>query len=240
MSSRPRAARRLSFKAPRYRGNRVERVRFEGDGVARPTPRTRLITAYQDPFPMRLKARLKYSGTMVLNGSAGSCATWAFAANGLYDPDITGSGHQPMYYDQLSAIYGRATVTGATIKITPIGTQLAPEGTILGVFLDNDNATSSSLTQNVERAGSKYMSVGDWAVPNKALVFRYDAVKFHGKAIMGDNNLETYPGSNPSNVDYFKIFNGSPNPLVNPGDVSCLVEIWYDAVFHDRVETGES
>ncbi len=215
-------------------------MELEGEGVGRRSTKRRTVTAYLDPFPMRLKAKLKYAGICTFNAAAGAVASYSFAANGMYDPDITGTGHQPMYYDQLMAVYARASVTGATIKVTPIGTQTAPEGTILGVFLDNDTTTGTTLIECVERPGSKYISVGSWENQNKGLVFRYDAVKYHGKGVVSEHEHESSATGNPANVDYFKLFNGAPSTTVNPGDVNCLVEIWYDAIFHDRIETGQS
>ena len=50
--------------------------------------------------------------------------TYRFRANGLYDPDRTGTGHQPFGYDEWSPIYDHFTVVGSRITVYP----LAPPG----------------------------------------------------------------------------------------------------------------
>ena len=42
--------------------------------------------------------------------------------NSLFDPDFTGTGHQPYYFDQFATIYQRYTVIGSklTATFTPI------------------------------------------------------------------------------------------------------------------------
>jgi hypothetical protein len=38
---------------------------------------------------------------MLTEAAAGAGVQYVFGLNNLYDPDVTGAGHQPMYYDQL-------------------------------------------------------------------------------------------------------------------------------------------
>lgn len=42
---------------------------------------------------------------------------WTFRLNSLYDPDYTGTGHQPRFFDQWSAIYGSYNVYKVRVKV---------------------------------------------------------------------------------------------------------------------------
>jgi len=69
-------------------------------------------------FPARTTRMLRYSTNFTLSSASGVVASYVFSANGLFDPDITGTGHQPMGFDQLMLSYNHYTVTRA--KITAV------------------------------------------------------------------------------------------------------------------------
>jgi hypothetical protein len=69
-------------------------------------------------FPARTTRRLRYSTNVTLTSTVGVVATHVFSANGLFDPDVTSTGHQPMGFDQLMLSYEHYTVTNAHITCT--------------------------------------------------------------------------------------------------------------------------
>ena len=60
---------------------------------------------------------LRYGERVSFSGIAGSSASYVFSANGLYDPNITGTGHQPRGFDQLMSLYDHYLVKTATIEV---------------------------------------------------------------------------------------------------------------------------
>lgn len=73
---------------------------------------------YSRPMPPRLNTKLRYVeiSKTITTGAAAAGYTWAL--NDLYDPDVSGGGHQPMGYDQMSNFYNNWRVTGCKYKIT--------------------------------------------------------------------------------------------------------------------------
>jgi len=69
-------------------------------------------------FTSRLTTHLKYVQSNSLNATASGLAVQVFRVNNPYDPDYTGTGHQPMWYDTYTAIYDGVRVTKATITMT--------------------------------------------------------------------------------------------------------------------------
>lgn len=71
------------------------------------------------PFKNTLKVVQRYfSETFTLNPAVGSLvAHHFFRCNGLYDPDATGTGHQPIGFDQITTMYNRYMVYKAKIKV---------------------------------------------------------------------------------------------------------------------------
>jgi hypothetical protein len=64
-------------------------------------------------FPAKTTRKLRYSTNLTLTTTVGAVASYVFSANGLFDPDITSTGHQPMGFDQLMLSYNHYTVTSA-------------------------------------------------------------------------------------------------------------------------------
>lgn len=68
-------------------------------------------------FPDRLITKMKYADVyqFTLNG-LGTASSNAFRMNSIYDPDHTGTGHQPMWHDQFAVVYSKYRVLGSKIK----------------------------------------------------------------------------------------------------------------------------
>lgn len=57
------------------------------------------------PFPERRTVTLNYAENNVVTVNAASLSSWYYYQSSLYDPRGNLGGHQPLYFDQLSAIY---------------------------------------------------------------------------------------------------------------------------------------
>ena len=66
--------------------------------------------------PFTKKVTLKYGALKTQSNQLSS--TVRFNCNGLYDPDSTGVGHQPMGFDQYMAFYSKYVVHGCKIEVS--------------------------------------------------------------------------------------------------------------------------
>lgn len=69
-----------------------------------------------------LKRRLRYSDSISLTSSTGVAGGYVFSANGLFDPDITSTGHQPVGFDQMMVSFNHYCVKRSKIIATFINT----------------------------------------------------------------------------------------------------------------------
>lgn len=68
-------------------------------------------------LPAKLTVNLPFSQWgLNTDPSVGQCADYVFSANGIYDPNISGTGHQPRYFDQLFTCYDHAIVIASKIE----------------------------------------------------------------------------------------------------------------------------
>jgi len=66
-------------------------------------------------FPNAKTVALRYSDTVYLNPSSTGLAVNVFRINNIYDPDYTGTGHQPMFADNYEALYQKYRVNSCTV-----------------------------------------------------------------------------------------------------------------------------
>lgn len=112
------------------------------------------------PFTDRLECTLPYAQTFSLSTPSGTslAATSAYRMTGVYDPDQSGTGHQPFQYDQVQDLYGFYIVKACRYKIT--FNAAAVPGLWVGVNLfnsSNGNGSAYAKTTDViiERNGTK-------------------------------------------------------------------------------------
>lgn len=152
-------------------------------------------------FPNTKLVRHRYCDTITLPASAaaGNAVKWVFRCNSMYDPDFTGTGHQPMFRDEMAAQYNYYTVLASTIKVS-----FPPENDKKqNVQLWTDDDSVSPIDPTTARETHLCYQAIKLDKRNTPLVCTsfYDAARWNKttkKGIMADNDQKTQAGSNPS------------------------------------------
>lgn len=94
-------------------------------------------------LPAFMDTKLCYSEIITMDPNIGTYTSYSFAANDCFDPNVTGGGHQPLNYDQFTALYNKWCVTSSNILVRPIssGSPSAANPQWIGVFC-TANATT--------------------------------------------------------------------------------------------------
>jgi hypothetical protein len=108
-------------------------------------------------FPDRLGTYLRYNQIGVAAGAV-SPALQQYRLNSLYDPDLTGAGHQPSYYDVLSLVYNQYYVRGAQFKIEFVNQTTV--GLIGVVYYAPEQTSTQTVEQLSESKFAKRFVVG--------------------------------------------------------------------------------
>lgn len=190
------------------------------------------------PLPMSLSNTVKYVEPIDITLSGSGAGTYVFSCNGLYDPNITGTGHQPLYFDQYMALYRHYTVMKSNIKVTPYGNDEAAPGTsaILTVFIDDDATLPSTTAQREQiSATNKVYNVFDDV--GMSITKYWNGKRTYGGNLIDNRELSGNSGANPSEQSYFVI-------SINKGGAvathTLLVEIEYTVVWHEHVSVASS
>lgn len=198
------------------------------------------------PVPKRRQFTLKYaeggptmSGMAV--GTAGVGGTEiAFALNALFDPNITLTGHQPYYFDQLVACgYQRYRVDYVSIKVRAFTPNASDTG--LAVQCDAWNGSAGTLTGvswNTinERPGTHYLTPGLTSGEQCLVLERIPIWELQGMTKLEyQSDVATYAAAvtaNPSRGPYLRIAAVNTSGS-NAGTCDATVELTFHGEFFD-------
>lgn len=160
-------------------------------------------------FPSSITKRLRYSTTFGGASASGAItSTYIFRANDLFDPDFTGTGHQPMGFDQLMLWYNHFCVVWA--KITIIAKNTTASAPTVCLRIDADNAAITSIDRIVEIGGcvTENLELKGGYGANKSLTMVADIAKLQGQprnSITTNPNLQGSASASPTECTYFHI-----------------------------------
>lgn len=95
---------------------------------------------------------------LLSEASPGVGFAWSFRVNSLFDPDFTGTGVQPLGFDQFSALYGRYAVIHSKYEVTFANTTSLPVR--IGFFLSPQSTVPSAAATWSAQPFSKSTSLG--------------------------------------------------------------------------------
>lgn len=114
-------------------------------------------------FPASLIVPLKYVENVSMDCNSGATNTYLFRLNSLYDPNRSGTGHQPYMFDQLSALYDVYVVTGC--KATVTFTTEAPIYMNCAIHGNKDTLTPTNIQELIELKNTRYGAINDQTSP---------------------------------------------------------------------------
>jgi hypothetical protein len=191
-------------------------------------------------FAVRRKAMLRYADYFALTSTAGVVASYVFSCNGLYDPNITGTGHQPAGFDQMMLSYEHYVVTRSRICCTYLNTSTT---TAPGVALSLEAGATpiTNIQQIIEDGMVKTVRLYGAAVAGSMATLNLfcDLAKFGGVVKILDN--PEYRGTiaaNPAEQSYFHVQVWGQNGDTSVVQVEVVIE--YEAWFVEPRNLSQS
>lgn len=177
-----------------------------------------------------------YVTTYGATAAIGSIASRIYSANGLFDPDISGVGHQPMYFDQLMAIYDHYTVFRSRIKVEFVA---SGNTALVVLYIDDDTSIATSSEQAAEQVTAQHKVSLTTAARPTVFTRTWDAKEFFGGDIFDNDNLQGTAAANPTEQSYFILLWSALDTGVSAGGY-INVTIEYDAVFDELKTQSQS
>lgn len=164
---------------------------------------------------------------VTLSPSLGVPGIYVYSANGMFDPNITGGGNQPLGFDQMTPMFDHYSVIYSKITVDFYYTGTS-ESAYVGVKL-TDN--SGSVTSPAPLACGE--STGALVTDQKDSITISRSVnigKFLGRPnVLNEDDLRGTSSSNPTEQAYWFLYN-IPNGSAN-NDVVAIVRIEYVAIW---------
>lgn len=172
-----------------------------------------------------------------LNPAAGVPGVRIFRANGCFDPEASGAGHQPRGFDQLMALYEKYTVIKSTINVDfawrdEVAVTAKKQCTV-GISLMNDS--TALLGNNFDYQEDGYTNYKCLA-PSQTNAIRVSnsfTPSFLGhKNPLSENSLSGSVTADPLDQAFFHVF-ATPTANEDTDVIGALVYVEYVAILSD-------
>lgn len=182
------------------------------------------------PLAKSFKFQTRYFDEFELNpGVGGLPDSFVFRLNSLFDPNLTGVGHQPIGYDQLMPLYDHYKVIGARARVT-FSNNDQNQGQKVCLQIKDTAATSGDLPTIIENGQSRWAIIAAEGSGGmvKTLTINWSAKKFFND-IQGDKYQGTIT-TNPTEGAFLHVL-AQPTAQGSDSDkVQCSILIEYIAL----------
>jgi hypothetical protein len=191
-------------------------------------------------FPDQLRCTLRYSDAGSQFTGSIAPAAQVFRANSLFDPDLTGSGSQPEYFDQLSAVYGQYCVQGCRFKAEIFNT--GTTSNICVLLYSDANIATQSVENMTEHRYAKHAAVSAKGGMDRVTITLPPILN---STLQGERNLNSDAnnyqgiGVNPADPTY-AIFRTSSMDNATNSNIYVNFYLEYDCWFKELTPVVES
>jgi len=212
-------------------------------GTGAPRVNTKIVTCGSYNIvgaPDKMRVTLKYTDNYLFSGTPNPAAQ-VWRLNSLFDPDLTGTGHQPTYYDQWSSLYNQYIVTGCRVHLDVASDSSIPVMLTLAANDANSSAQGTDANSEMKFSVRKFIGplTGDGV---KSLDLKVSIPAAAGENLsqyMGDPSNYSGTGTNPADVvfGWFKCasFDSSTNL-----SISVLATLYFECEFRSLTAPGTS
>lgn len=194
-------------------------------------------------IPPAFYTKIKFNYDQLNNTS--TLSDLVVRGNGAYDPLFAVGGLQPMYYDQLTALYERYCVLASEITATFVNQSNVGTGSFqkVGIYALTDSSGPANLSEATERDNCKYAHLGPANGDQGIITINHYAktTDVVGKANSEsqDDILSALNIAVPSRQWFWHVFAGTLDGSTNQS-VHVDITVTYYIKFYDRFEVAQS
>lgn len=191
-----------------------------------------MVCSTMPVFGMTHRTTITYVANFIsITSGAGTLGGYVFSANGCFDPDITGTGGQPMGFDQMMIYYNHYAVLNSRCRVCYKATTAANPAVGLAVSGSSTPLTSVEQLLEAGKVSWKWLMGTGVNGNSTCLSARVSTALFQGvKNVQDDPDLRGDSASNPAEQSYYLLYVWNPiDSTVASASVSVRIE--YDVLF---------
>jgi hypothetical protein len=192
-------------------------------------------------FPERLVTKLKYAAyeSLFLSSTTGSLNKYFFSCNSTFDPDRTGTGHQPLYRDTYAGIYNQYAVISSEIVVRYVNTNASAYWSA-GLVLEDDTSGTSTIDTIAEQSTSMGTLIGPLSSSRSWVEMRrkFDCVRDLNIDPYTSELYKTANGSNPTEEMFFCLWGNDTG--LGTSNLIFQVEIIYEVLYSELTTPSQS
>ncbi len=199
-------------------------------------------------LPNTTRTVLDYSQFVTVTAAQQVTGKYTFRANSIFDPDLTGVGHQPKFRDQMAVYYNRYRVLACSISVGDVfisNTANTPVMAI-GVVPSLRSDVTPNYMGNIARMyedGVKHKKFVERDIGQRSLLTKVGGyVKMKNILQKIDFDIDHLNSASPpddTSVDWDIIFASTTN-VTPTSDLSMIVKLKYYVEFTDPIIVGQS
>ena len=217
---------------PKYLRRRARKA-----GKRRRARKTFLRNTALSPFAQRYMCKMKYAEVRTVAGPiGGGLVQYNFNLNSIFDPNLSGFGHQPYGYDQLADLYNRYRVYRVDYAISAYNSDGSVNYSVVAALPANEVITGAlGVAEIMENPRAKYIT----QAPSAALKVLKGSVSLpslvgRSKAqYMADDRYQSQWGTSPSEQAVLNIMAGTISGVGGNGGTSTnTMNVSISLVYH--------
>lgn len=186
------------------------------------------------PIPQRYICKMKYAEDVTSDALFG---LYRFNLNSIWDPNRTGTGHQPYAFDTLASLYNRYRVISCGYRITSPSSSATRQ---VGCIPTNEPVTFATFAELKENPRSKYVTQmpGGNTQVIKGKVYIPSLVGRTKSQYMADDRYQALTTTDPNELAILNIFTANQLGAAQQADINVLLE--YTVEFFDIKPLAQS
>lgn len=182
-------------------------------------------------FPDRILTKLRYAEVYNLTSTVGSIGKQLMRWNSMFDPDQTGTGHQPLYRDTYASIYDQYAVVRARARIR-FDNPNAAIPFVVGCVTDDDSTTSTTWQTLIEQSHGVSDSLTCLSGSHSSCEFNmsWDCAKVLNIDPFADLSYKTAVGANPTEISQLLLWS-IPFDGISTATIQVKLDMEFDVLW---------
>jgi hypothetical protein len=167
-------------------------------------------------------------------------SSYIWRLNSLFDPDYSGTGHQPLGFDQWAAFYGSYTVTKCDWELQIVGDQTPAAFRAVVAVSKSPAAVATDIDEAIENGGDLRL-LGAYKVPVSGVVKGTTHIGryLNRKGDLNlDDNLRALTSASPTDVPVLAVLGQSTS--ANSSTLYICVKLIYTVTFSNPLTLAAS